>query len=142
MSRFWVFLLLAILVQPSRAAHVKSLALRSWVVGLSPVAQIVHGSRLYGEIVYIADGKDKYILVSKEAPPQSIRSIQKRVREMGGDPDSLHVRVLGKSRSIFTFTTADQIHWFSTLGGYLQLTAGRSKIEGLARRFEGQVEPR
>ena len=124
------------------ATNPKFVTLQNWKVPVSPDAQVVLGHRPNGRVAYVSVGKEKFVMVSKSFRAQSIRSIKVRIQELKGDPASLKIQPRQHEGSVFAFSSGDAIHWFSTNGGHLVVTAPPEKLTALRDALIGKVVAR
>ena len=133
---------LLMLIGAAQASEPRNIELQNWRVSLPEGAQVLLASRSSARIVYVSDKSGNYTLVAKDAPPQSIRSIENRIQELKGESGTLKRKGLKKSGSLFMFASPGAIHWYSTTGGHLVLAADPIRIRALFGEFESRVESR
>lgn len=87
-------------------------------------------------MLLVSSPKYRWVILSKTVPAMSITTAKDRLKEYGGDPRTFRVEKFSKSGALFSFVAGTQIHWFSTEGGYLQITAetGTSQDEIVSLR--------
>lgn len=92
-----------------------------------------------GKIVFLRSEKVKETLLSKSAPPVSIRSVNAKITLLHAQRESLR-SVTSKSGTIFGFSDQrGQLHFFSTKGGYLSVTSGKNSTRSSLKDWIARV---
>ena len=77
-----------------------------------------------GILRFVKSDRGDYTIMIKQESPVSVKSIESKIKLLGAEKESLHYKTLGpKGGTVFGFRNKEgQLHFFSTKGGYLQVT--------------------
>jgi hypothetical protein len=79
-------------------------------------------------------------LLARDYAPMSINGIKNQIKNLGGKAETLKIIKL-KNKTIFRFSSDQfQYHFFSTRGGYLQMTLDKISQAQLKNNFDEQVQ--
>jgi hypothetical protein len=81
-------------------------------------------ARAEGRILFLKSPHGEITVISRRFAPVSIHSVRQQLRKLKGDPRTLVKKMIPLQGAIFGFQDRHgQLHFFSTRGGYLQVTS-------------------
>lgn len=120
------FLLIGFLIL--YGSHAFSMNLLNWSINTQPQDIIVPVQMKPFSALQIHQATNEFLVMAQEYGPQSISAVKKIITKMKGQEKTLLV-IKKTGKTYFRFQTSNQqYHFFSTVGGYLQVNS-KSKAD-------------